>query len=234
MPQLIPSPPIGADPNSYVWVDWYNQIVVVVDYLNDLLAQVDGTASSAEAAAVAAQAAADAAQTAADGAQTAADAAQTAAEDAQAAAEQAQSLAFAAQDTATEALTPDTYTPSMTAGAFYLGIGTATAYIRYNSDGTKSRKANSGSYTGAGNWYNPTTASIGDTHWIKFVKTSESGGTMSGTFGSWLQLNTSPVISISSSSGDAIGTASVQIATDSSGTTVVASGTISVSATQEN
>lgn len=255
MAQLIPSPPLGADPNSYVWIDWYNQITVVIDQLNELLKQVDTTANSAINAAQDAQNSADAAQTTADAAalsasnaataaanaqnaaedaQDAADLAQAAATTAQEAAALAQALAIAAQEQATESLSPSTYNPSSGASALFIGVGTASAEVRYNNNGTKERRINGGSYTGNGNWYSPTTASIGDTHWVRFTKVSESGATISGTFGSWLQLNTARSLSISTSSGEASGVITIEISTDSSGTTIVATGTITLYATQEN
>jgi hypothetical protein len=248
MAQLIPSPPIGADPNSYVWIDWYNQITVVVDYLNELLLEVNTVAASAATAAQDAQDAADLAQTAAETAQTvaetastaaetaqtAAETAQTAAETAQTAADLAQALAVAAQEQSSESLSPDTYNVSSGASALFLGAGTASAEVRYNNDGTKDRRVNGGSYIGNGNWYNPTTASIGDTHWIRFTKVSEAGATISGTFGSWLQLNSARSLSISTSSGEATGVITAEIATDSGGVTIVGTGTVTLYAVQEN
>jgi hypothetical protein len=190
-----------------------------VAYLNTLLVAVDS--------------AADAAQTAADDAQQAADDAQTAAEAAQAAADLAAELAAAAQDTANEAIAPDTFTPSHSASAVNTGA-TATAYCRWNSDGTKERKANGGSYIAAGNWYNPTTGGIGTTHWIKFTVLSEMGGTITGTTGSWLQLSSARTLELArTTTGEATATATVSIATDSLGATVVATGTVGLYATYE-
>jgi hypothetical protein len=276
MAQLIPSPPLGADPNSYVWIDWYNQITVVIDQLNELLQQVNTTANSAITAAQDAQDSADAAQSTADAAalsaasaataasnaqsaaedaqdtadaaalsataaqnaagdaQDAADLAQAAAVTAQEAAALAQALALAAQEQAAESLAPDTYNAGSAVGALFIGVGTASAEVKYNNNGTKERRINGGSYVGNGNWYSPTTASIGDTHWVRFTKVSESGATISGTFGSWLQLNSSRSLSISTSSGEASGVIIIELSTDSSGTPIVATGTITLFATQEN
>jgi hypothetical protein len=241
MAQLIPPPPLGADPNSYVWQDWYNQISVVIDYLNELLKDIDASATNAQVAADAAQVSADAALAAiatvedlVDDAQAAADAAQAAADAAQASALLATQLAQAAQDTANEAIAPDVFTPSHSAGAFLLGAGTATAVCRWNNNGTKERQANGASFVAAGNWYNPTTASIGDTHWIKFTVLSEIGGSLSGTFNVWTQLTAAQTLSLSRSTvGEATATASVAIATDSLGATIVGTGIASLNAALE-
>lgn len=62
----LPPPPVGADPSSYVWVDWQNKLTQVVAYLNTLLIDVDASAAAAQQAADDAQDAADAAQAVAD------------------------------------------------------------------------------------------------------------------------------------------------------------------------
>jgi len=83
-------------------------------------------------------------------------------------------------------------------------------------------------------WYTPVTTSIGNGYWIRFVETSASGNgaQVSGdALNTWHQLNISRSRTASTgSAAEAYYTYSYQISTSSSGTPVVASGSISLGA----
>jgi hypothetical protein len=111
--------------------------------------------------------------------------------------------------------------------AYATGTATATGGIRFNPDGTVSRRSGtSGSYVAAGNWHAPTTAGIGSTHWVRAVVRSGSTAPMSGTVGSWLQLSTARTWSNTASSpgDDESSDLDYEIATSAGGTPVVATG----------
>lgn len=99
--------------------------------------------------------------------------------------------------------------------------------VTLNSNGTVSYGAPSGGDETA-NWYSPTTAGIGSSHWFRLTKT---GGSM--TFdpapGSWLPLSSNTLIQVGGGIGSCTGT--IEFATDSGGTNVVGLGTISVNNT---
>jgi hypothetical protein len=69
--------------------------------------------------------------------------------------------------------------------------GTAYARIRYNTDGTiETWDELTAAWIAAGNWYNPTTAGIGNTHYIRMSSTNIIEATsLTGTRDAWLQLN---------------------------------------------
>lgn len=111
---------------------------------------------------------------------------------------------------------------SFAEGAYQVST-TATAYVQFRSNGTVYSKQNSNAYALQGNWYDPTTTSIGSSYWIKFIKVS--GDTPTGTLGSWTQLNTDQTLSLSKAPTGAVSsTVQYQISTSSSGAPVVASG----------
>jgi len=87
-----------------------------------------------------------------------------------------------------------------------------------------------------GNWYSPTTGSIGNNYWIRFTRNSASG-----TYGgsepttAWQQLSTVRSVYVNAysfSTIDRVYTANytVQISTDSSGTNIVSSSTVTLRA----
>lgn len=96
---------------------------------------------------------------------------------------------------------------------------TAIASFTLNTDGSC---ANSPS-TAPGNWYSPTTTSIGDNYWARVTVTS--GSLFSGTVDSWLQLNTSRTWTRQNTGidGTLSATITLEIASDSGGSTIVAS-----------
>lgn len=77
--------------------------------------------------------------------------------------------------------------------------------------------------TAPGNWYSPTTTSIGDSYWARVTVTS--GSLSSGTTGSWVQLNTFRDWTRNNAGieGTLSATLTLEIATDSGGSNIVAS-----------
>lgn len=81
-----------------------------------------------------------------------------------------------------------------------------------------------------GNWGSPTTTGIGSNYWVRFTRTAftQSNGSATATTG-WLQLSSARSVSSSCSnpSGNAFANATytVEISTDSAGTTIVSTTT---------
>lgn len=115
---------------------------------------------------------------------------------------------------------------------FYEGEAVSiTALIIFNANGTVDWTDDDGASTRQ--WFDPTTANVGASFWVRATVTagSVSGGSGVGT---WLQLNaqrfwTRQRATIGASSA----TLSIQIATDSAGTNIVTSGTYTLVATVE-
>lgn len=122
--------------------------------------------------------------------------------------------------------------------------GTAYAYVYINSDGTISRKANTGSFftvTGA-NWYNPTTSGIGTTLGV-YARVQKVGGSAAlyGNVDTWKLIggvnNTSSVSCyVQNATIDTTVTAyvKVDIADSSAGTNIIATGFYTLSASRTN
>lgn len=68
--------------------------------------------------------------------------------------------------------------------AVYASGTSVSAHFRVTTDGLVQMKIGSGSWTTIGNWYNPTTTSIGSTHSVR-VNFSGSTAGMTGTFNAW-------------------------------------------------
>lgn len=104
----------------------------------------------------------------------------------------------------------------------------ATCNISFNSAGTCSVSAGTTPSSPA-NWLTGT--GTGANYWIRWTNTS---GTLStGTAGSWLQLNANQTFGVSftlNSAGSKVCTGTVEIATDSGGANVIASGSITLNA----
>lgn len=87
----------------------------------------------------------------------------------------------------------------------------------------------------ADTWYSPATVGIGSSYWIRATLSSGSTPT-SGTLNTWLQLNTARSWSNNSGAG-AVGTRtstlSVQVSSSSTGTPVVCSGSVTITANHE-
>lgn len=116
--------------------------------------------------------------------------------------------------------------------------GSTSIELDIVSDGTWVIVGASLGVLASGNWVTPTTAGIGTGKYVKFTLNSVSGtgGTWTNTT-AWLQLSTTQFVQVTETSGT--GGASrtrganytVQIATDSGGTNIVTSGTVTIRAT---
>lgn len=109
---------------------------------------------------------------------------------------------------------------------------TAFAYYVFNSDGTTNKFSSGFGNAQLSNWTTPTTGGIGSSYWIRFTQTSSTGGsteTGSGR-GVWNQLSGNPSFGLSRS-GNGYGQRiyTVQIASDSGGSNIVATTSISIS-----
>lgn len=104
-------------------------------------------------------------------------------------------------------------------GSFTNDFSSAPSTITFGSDG--SITGNDG--TLSSNWGTPITPGVGAGYWIKFTLGSGAASWNGATLGTWLQLNSSRVAS-ATGSGTKFKDFSYSIATDSSGTNVVANG----------
>lgn len=106
-----------------------------------------------------------------------------------------------------------------------------TAYAEYifNSNGTIQTGTSDGGIQGSGNWASPTTTGIGSSYWIRLTQTGSSGGPITDTGnarGVWISLSTTPFFGISvTANGAFYKQYTVQIATDSGGSNIVATKT---------
>jgi hypothetical protein len=104
--------------------------------------------------------------------------------------------------------------------------------VTFNTNGTWDFNAYAGS-SNNGNWGTPTTTNIGSNYWVKWTRTFYGGGSgnsASATSG-WQQISSARVITVVTAGvtgADADYT--VQISSDSSGTTILATAYITMSA----
>jgi hypothetical protein len=100
------------------------------------------------------------------------------------------------------------------------------AQLFFTSNGTWNATLEA-SASKSGNWGTPTTTGAGSGFWIRFTRTFFSGGAGNSATGStgWLQLNVSQDILVERTSGFGVTTAeyTIEIATDSGGSNIVAS-----------
>jgi hypothetical protein len=83
----------------------------------------------------------------------------------------------------------------------------------------------------SGNWASPTTTGIGSSYWIRVTRTFFSGGLFNSATGStgWLQLSSAQIITVTTGGYDGSGADyTVQIATDSGGSNIVATASLSM------
>lgn len=118
-------------------------------------------------------------------------------------------------------------------------IGGCTGNLFFNTDGTVSVTTSAGAHhagdTGLpSHWYNPTTPSIGNSYWVRATHVSGDVVTAGDSVGSWLALSSNRFWGMHAANGaSAEGTYTFEIASDSGGVTVVATGNIILTAIAE-
>jgi hypothetical protein len=112
-------------------------------------------------------------------------------------------------------------------GRIALDPADATVTLEFDTDGDGSMQGN---VTNAFEWFSPVTPGIGTGYWIRL--TVNSGTSPSGSaVGSWLQLSSARSWSLTRTTiGTFTGNYTLEIATDSGGTNIVASQTINMTA----
>lgn len=96
----------------------------------------------------------------------------------------------------------------------------ATTNINVNTDGTLTGTDNAGTdFSHA--WFQPTGGSPGSSYWVRFTQVSGTAPD-SGTLNTWLALSSNRSIGYSTTNGVKIGTFTIEIASDSGGTNIVA------------
>ena len=103
-------------------------------------------------------------------------------------------------------------------------FGSSTApSVTYQTDGALSANG----LTSPDSWGTPASAGVGSGYWIN-VASGSGTGTMSGTFGVWLQLSTARnwTMTAAPNGQSRDRTCGYQIATDAAGANVVASGSL--------
>ncbi len=113
-------------------------------------------------------------------------------------------------------------------GTAYPG-NTAYAELIFNSNGTIQAGTSDIGIQSAGNWATPTTTGIGSSYWVRFTETASSGAgqTVYGSArGVWHQISSTLYFGVSrTANGGGYRTYTVQIATDSGGSNIVATKT---------
>ena len=104
-----------------------------------------------------------------------------------------------------------------------VGFGDTSAALNLLSNGVWEITEN-GFVSLSGLWYRPSTSSIGNTHWVRFTRTSSFGGGSSASTG-WLQLNISRGVSVNSFGSYATATYTVEISNSATGSPVIGSAT---------
>lgn len=106
---------------------------------------------------------------------------------------------------------------------FALDPATATAGWSFNKDGDATRVSGTAYNPTPDEWADPNTTDIGSSYWIRF--TAESGDAVTiGTLNTWLALTTTRTFYWQVSGGILSGVVKVEIASDSGGSTIVATG----------
>jgi hypothetical protein len=113
-------------------------------------------------------------------------------------------------------------------GTAYPG-NTAYAELIFNSNGTIQAGTSNDGTQSAGNWATPTTTGVGSSYWVRFTETASSGAgqTVYGSArGVWHQISSTLYFGVSrTANGGGYRTYTVQIATDSGGSNIVATKT---------
>ncbi len=115
--------------------------------------------------------------------------------------------------------------------SFVTHAAPATAGVKFNADGTVTRRNNAGTYVATNPWYSPTTSGIGSSYWIKLVPRSGAATLSAGTINSVLALSSTLTweMAIASGASTKSGAFDYYLFSDSGGLNTVATGTISMS-----
>ncbi len=108
----------------------------------------------------------------------------------------------------------------------------ATAIIKYSTDGRILIWDHGGSaYTHVGNWYNPTTTSIGNTHYIRMTAPTVPGDA-AGPFNAWTALSSDREYTMTNpaTTGASTMTATALISTSSTGASIAGQGPVTLTA----
>lgn len=112
-------------------------------------------------------------------------------------------------------------------------VGTAVAFLQFLSDGStaESKTSGSGSNTGAP-WFSPITAGAGTGRYVILIPSGGGGGTETGAArNTRIQISTAPSFGLQTSGGGMVTrTYTLQFWDSPSGGTMLASGTVSLSA----
>ena len=109
--------------------------------------------------------------------------------------------------------TPHVYSSlNFSASNIAAGTGSSTATVTFYADGSEN-----GTTTGASAWFSDITANIGASYWI------------STDAGAWVSMSTTQSWSLTGTNATASHT--IRVASDSAGTNIVGSGTLSLSVT---
>jgi len=108
---------------------------------------------------------------------------------------------------------------------FFGGYGYIT--LTFNTNGTWSCVGSASGTIASGNWASPTTSGVGSLYWIRWTRTASTlGGGSSTPSSGWLALDAARTITVTNngtSGGYVDSTYTLEIATDSGGSNVVAS-----------
>ena len=113
-----------------------------------------------------------------------------------------------------------------------VGVKTNISKSSYDIKGGGASATASVSYTRAGSgWYDGGSSTVGDGYWIRVKKKSASYSALSsGTLDTWLQLDATRTFSLTVTNAIKTGEYTVEISTSDSGTPLIESGTISMTA----
>jgi hypothetical protein len=131
-----------------------------------------------------------------------------------------------------------TYSSTQTGGG-----ATGEVQLQVNSDGTVRIRGWDDTTLGSGNWYSPTTTAVGNNYWVRFTRTAWTYtdvmfASATATTG-WLALSSNRFVASAAAEDGGVynstATYTVEIASDSGGTTIVSTRTgYALSATAQN
>jgi hypothetical protein len=203
-PARLPPAPIGAAAEDYIWEDWYTKLRQSSNIVNDDVDSVEARLTTAES---------DITTIEAD------------------------IVDLDSRVTVLEGLVSPTGPQKFLPAISYLRVGTfsPTGAVSVETDGTIDVSPDGSTWTQVthANWYTPTTASIGNSYWVRyrdiFVSNRTTVTHTGSTLNTWLALTSDRVIgynaSILSSDKEAV-LLQIEIASDSGGNTIVGSGVI--------